>query len=70
MSRQIGSVLGISVMIAILGTPHTPTQALDQFRNTFWVIAAAGLVGAILALGMTPRTQTPRTPAETAAEMA
>src|SRR5262249_30074024 len=62
----IGSVLGISVMIAILGTSHTPTEALDQFRNTFWVIAAAGLVGAVLALGMTPRTQTPRTSVETA----
>jgi hypothetical protein len=60
MSRQIGSVLGISVMIAILGTPHTPTQALDQFRNTFWAIAAAGLIGAILALGMTPRARAGR----------
>ena len=70
MSRQIGSVLGISVMIAILGTPHTPTQALDQFRNTFWAIAAAGLLGAILALGMTPRTRTPRTATEIATETA
>lgn len=65
MSRQIGSVLGISVMIAVLGTPHTPTQALDQFRTTFWVIAAAGIVGAILAPGMTARPHTQHVVAET-----
>src|SRR3989440_2136128 len=70
MSRQIGAVLGISVMIAILGAPHTPIQALDQFRNTFWVIASAGLVGAILALGMTPRTRNAHTSAEIATETA
>src|SRR5439155_16971500 len=60
MSRQIGAVLGISLTIAILGTPHTPTQALDQFRNAWWVVTAAGLIGAIVALRMTPRTRTRR----------
>jgi hypothetical protein len=70
MSRQIGSVLGISIMIAILGTPHTPIQALDQFRNTFWVIASAGVIGAILALGMTPRARVSRTSLELAPETA
>jgi len=68
MSRQVGSVLGISVMIAMLGTPRTATQALDNFRSTFWAIAAAGLVGAVLAFGMTPRTQSSRTALEPVAE--
>jgi EmrB/QacA subfamily drug resistance transporter len=68
MSRQVGSVLGISVMIAVLGTPHTASQALDQFRTTFWVIAAAGLVGAVLALGMTPRTPVPLIAVDAASE--
>jgi MFS family permease len=70
MSRQIGAVLGISVMIALLGTPRTPTQALDQFRNVWWAVTAAGLIGAILALGMTPRNRTAALPAEIVAEAA
>jgi hypothetical protein len=45
-------------MIAMLGTPHTPIEALSAFRDTFWFIAAAGFVGAVLALGMTPSKAT------------
>ena len=47
-----------------------PQQALDQFRNAWWVVTAAGLIGAIVALGMTPRTRTRRISALVAGEAA
>jgi EmrB/QacA subfamily drug resistance transporter len=46
--RQLGAVLGISVFVAVLGTP-TPATALAHFHRTWWVFAAVGLAsGAVL----------------------
>jgi EmrB/QacA subfamily drug resistance transporter len=42
-ARQIGAVVGVAVLIAVVGTPTSPVDALDHFRIA-WVIAAiAGL---------------------------
>ena len=45
--RQLGAVLGISVFVAVLGTP-TPATAVADFHRTWWVLVAlsvaAGLV--------------------------
>ncbi|WP_327233052.1 MFS transporter [Streptomyces sp. NBC_01317] len=46
--RQLGAVLGISVFVAVLGTPG-PASAVDAFHRTWWVFAAVGLAaGAVL----------------------
>jgi EmrB/QacA subfamily drug resistance transporter len=52
MSRQIGSALGVALLIAILGTP-SPAEALDAFDSawTFMAIASAAAFLAFLALG-------------------
>ena len=55
MSRQIGAVLGIAVFVAVLGTPHAPGAVLDAFAQAWLVLAAIGLVSAVVAFGMTPR---------------
>jgi MFS family permease len=63
MSRQIGTVLGVSVLIAVLGSSVDP----DTFRQAWWVIFAVALVSALASLGMTPATTpTPVVPAESA----
>jgi EmrB/QacA subfamily drug resistance transporter len=55
MSRQIGLVFGVSVFVAVLGTPHGYPAAHHAFQNAWWVIAAASWLGAVAATGMTPR---------------
>ncbi|WP_068274418.1 DHA2 family efflux MFS transporter permease subunit [Aldersonia kunmingensis] len=54
MSRQIGLALGVSVLVAILGTPSGYEQAHTVFQHSWWVMAAVAAAGALTALGMTP----------------
>jgi EmrB/QacA subfamily drug resistance transporter len=61
-ARQIGAVLGVAVLIAIVGTPTTPDQALDRFR-------VAWLVGAVAALGSAVVSSFHRRPADDAASV-
>lgn len=55
MSRQVGSVLGVSVLIAVLGAPVGYSAAHTAFQAGWATCAAFGVVGAVTALGMTPR---------------
>ncbi|QBJ95852.1 MFS transporter [Rhodococcus sp. ABRD24] len=51
-SRQIGSVLGIAVLVAVL--------AASGFTAAWWTIAGLAALGAVTALAMSPRPAAPR----------
>jgi EmrB/QacA subfamily drug resistance transporter len=60
MLRQVGLAVGVAVLIAILGSPHTPAQALSAFQAGWTVTAAVSLVAAA-AGAVLLRTRAPRT---------
>lgn len=50
-ARQIGAVLGISVLIAVLGTP-TPLEAMDSFHEVWFLMAGLGLLASLISAGL------------------
>ncbi|HEU4978161.1 MAG TPA: MFS transporter [Solirubrobacteraceae bacterium] len=65
MLRQIGLAVGVAVLIAVLGTPHSPAGALAAYERASWVIAAISLAGAVVgAVLLAARRQLVAAPAE------
>jgi EmrB/QacA subfamily drug resistance transporter len=57
MNRQIGSVIGVSVLIALIGSPSTYTAAAAGFEHARLACIVAALIGASAAFGMTQRAE-------------
>ncbi|WP_370246640.1 MFS transporter [Nocardioides sp.] len=60
MARQLGFVVGVSILFALLGDA-VGTAALTDFRTAWWVAAAVLLTASVTATGMRARTTAPAT---------
>jgi EmrB/QacA subfamily drug resistance transporter len=52
--RQLGAVLGVALVIALLGSP-SPAELLDAFDRIFWLLAAGGVATAVFSLAIDTR---------------
>jgi EmrB/QacA subfamily drug resistance transporter len=52
MLRQIGLALGVAILIAILGSPHSPLAVLHVYERATWAIAIIALAGGLLGLAL------------------
>jgi EmrB/QacA subfamily drug resistance transporter len=66
MFRQIGLAVGVAVLIAVLGSPHSPAAVLEVYRRAWIVVAAISAVGVLVGLALVrsgraakARTETP-----------
>ncbi len=55
MSRQIGTALGVSLVVAVLGAPVGYAAAHTAFQHTWWAFAGVAVLAAAGAPGMTPK---------------
>ena len=55
MNRQIGTALGVSLVVAVLGAPVGYAAAHTAFQHVWWAFAAVAVLAAIAAPGMTPQ---------------
>ena len=66
MSRQLGSVLGVSILVVLLTAEPTYAATHAVFVHARWAIAGMTVIGIATSFGMTPRLgASPAPPAET-----
>ena len=57
MARQVGGVLGVSLLVALIGHPRGFAATHEAFQRVWWVAASAYLLAVFAALRMTPRNK-------------
>ena len=61
MLRQVGLAVGVSLLVAVIGVPHSPAASLHAFRVGWTMIAAFSLLTAITGPLLLPRAHIDRT---------
>jgi hypothetical protein len=54
MGRWVGSTIGVALLVVVLGTSTATGASVDSYGHAWWWAALPALLGAVLALGITP----------------
>ena len=57
MLRQVGLAIGVAVLIAVVGTPRTPQDALHAYQDASWLIAGVAVATAGVGAALLARTE-------------
>ncbi len=68
MSRQLGTALGVSILVAIVGNPVGYAATHTVFQHAWIALAATGVIAAVVAPAMTPKLQQTKSHALSAVE--
>jgi EmrB/QacA subfamily drug resistance transporter len=55
MARQVGFTVGVALLVAVLGLPHTPAARLAAYRHGWEAIAVIAFLGAAVSSGLVRR---------------
>jgi EmrB/QacA subfamily drug resistance transporter len=59
MGRQVGSVIGVAILVAVVGSSTITPSALDRFTHAVWYAGAFASVAALTSLGLLQRESFP-----------
>ncbi len=51
-ARQVGGALGIAILVVILGTPSTTTEALRNFKHLWFFVASMAVLAGVICTGL------------------
>ncbi len=54
MTRQVGTVLGVSVLVAVVGAHTSYAATHEAFQRAWWIVVGAASVAGLSSFGMTP----------------
>ncbi len=60
--RQVGSVLGVALLVAVQGTPSSASDALSSFRRGWWLVVIAAVGSAVVSVFQPARRSAPIAP--------
>ena len=58
-ARQIGGAIGVALLVVILGSPRTPTRALQNFHHLWLFIAVMALSAGLICLRLSRPSKSP-----------
>lgn len=59
MARQVGSTLGVALLVVVLGTPGTPAETLLAYRRGWLLVAVSAGLAALASLAFFRRDRAP-----------